>query len=198
MEGIAEAKSTYSAWTARGAYFAWVPEYVITVSVARTLSQWCSWLTVWPEYRLADAMRDAGMGGGPRCHVGDNRRADLLLCWGGDRPRALIEVKRNVESWARIATDVERLQTLLSTADGPGSFELGMVAFSSTVPGNGHDCRALDRLNDRLARVAALARSITLPGWRCGFRSRTAEFDGHEYWAAGAVVLERLEAVPGN
>ncbi len=192
IEGIAEAKSAYSAWTGRGGYFAWAPEYVITVSVARTLAQWCSWLTIWPEYRLVDAMRDAGIGRtGPKPIPNDNRRADLLLCWNGDRPRALIEVKRNVESWARIATDVARLQSLLSKAEGPGSFELGVVAFSSTVLGDRGDRAARDLLNERLKRVARAACALTLPGWQCGFRARPVEFDGHEYWAAAAVVLER-------
>ena len=104
LSGIADAKHTYAAWTRNVGYFAWAPEYLITVSVAKAVWEWCAPLSVWPEYRLMDAMREAGV---PDAHaqLDGNRRADLLLYREGSRPHAVVEVKRNVEGWGRIAAD---------------------------------------------------------------------------------------------
>lgn len=187
LAGIADAKHTYAAWTRNVGYFAWAPEYLITVSVAKAVWEWCAPLSVWPEYRLTDAMREAGVANGPLQSEG-NRRADLLLYREGSRPHAVVEVKRNVENWGRIAGDVERLRTMV--VGRKSSFQLGIVAFNCTMLG-GDGTRGAGVLKDRLSRMAETAHGISLPGWRCGLLARGINWDGHEYWSAAAVVLSR-------
>lgn len=187
LSGIADAKHTYAAWTRNVGYFAWAPEYLITVSVAKAVWEWCAPLSVWPEYRLMDAMREAGV---PDAHaqLDGNRRADLLLYREGSRPHAVVEVKRNVEGWGRIAADVERLRAMMAGARS--SFQLGIVAFNCTLLGSAGG-KGAAVLRDRLHRMSEAADELSLPGWRCGLTARGVNWDGHEYWSAAAVVLRR-------
>ncbi|MCR6630060.1 MAG: hypothetical protein NVV74_08400 [Magnetospirillum sp.] len=187
LAGIADAKHTYAAWTRNVGYFAWAPEYLITVSVAKALWEWCAPLSVWPEYRVQDAMREAGVADG-HAQLDGNRRADLLLYREGSRPHAVVEVKRNVEGWGRIAADVERLRTMI--ASDRSSFQLGIVAFNCTMLGAGGP-KGAGVLRERLSRMALAADGLSLPGWRCGMSARGVNWDGHEYWSAAAVVLSR-------
>ncbi|HTH16469.1 MAG TPA: hypothetical protein VL974_07440 [Magnetospirillum sp.] len=185
LAGIADAKHTFAAWTRNVGYFAWAPEYLITVSVAKAVWEWCAPLSVWPEYRLVDAMREAGVAD---ARLDGNRRADLLLYREGARPHAVVEVKRNVEGWGRIATDVERLRTMVAGARS--SFQLAIVAFNCTLLGTG-SAKGGAVLKDRLSRMAEAADELSLPGWSCGLTARGVNWDGHEYWSAAAVVLRR-------
>ena len=194
LAGVADAKHTYAAWTQDGGYFAWAPEYLITVSVARKLWECCPPLTVWPEYRLTDAMREAGL---DQRHaragqLDGNRRADLLLYREKSRPHAIVEIKRNVDGWGRIAADVERMRALVAGAES--SFEMGVVAFNCTLIG-GPDGRGTAVLHERLARMDAAAAGLWQPGWTCRLLTGDMGFDGHEYWSAAAVVLERARRV---
>lgn len=192
LAGIADAKHTYAAWTRNVGYFAWAPEYLITVSVAKAVWEWCSPLSVWLEYRLMDAMREAGVPDG-HAQLDGNRRADLLLYRDGSRPHAVVEVKRNVEGWGRIAADVERLRAMVAGAES--SFQLGIVAFNCTLLGAGGPKGAVV-LRDRINRMAEAAAGLSLPGWRCSLSARGVNWDGHEYWSAAAVVLTRDTGVP--
>lgn len=191
LAGIADARHTYAAWTRNVGYFAWAPEYLITVSVAKAVWEWCPPVTVWPEFRLMDAIREAGLPDHPALagRLDGNRRADLLLYREASRPHAIVEVKRNVENWSRIAPDVERMRSLV--AGGDSSFQLGVVAFNCTLLGR-HGDKGAAVLKDRLSRMAEAADELCLPGWRCTLSARGVNYDGHEYWSAGAVVLERL------
>jgi|GEM_PF-1195895 len=196
LAGIVEARHTYAAWTGNNGYFAWAPEYLITVSVAQAVWDWCAPLTVWPEFRLGDARRDSGahaFGQAGPGHLDGNRRADLLIYRTGSRPHAVVEIKRNVEGWGRIATDIERMRSLVTGCGS--SFELGLVAFNCThMAGTGERERSV--LRDRLARMADYADDVRLPGWRCRLSHGSINHDGHEYWSAAAVVLERTRRPP--
>lgn len=189
LAGVADARHTYSAWTRNGGYFSWAPEYLITVSVAQSLWEWCAPLTVWPEFRLSDALRDTSRGAAAAPHrVEATRRADLLLYRDGPSPHAIVEVKRNVDGWAKIAADVERLRTTMMIPTS--SFQLGMVAFSCTLMGSSK-AKGGCIMKDRLSRMADCVDDIRLAGWNCRLVARGINFDGHEHWAAAAVVVEK-------
>lgn len=192
LAGVSDARHTYAAWTRNVGYFSWAPEYLITVSVAQSLWEWCAPLTVWPEFRLSDALREATAGQPrPSTRADATRRADLLLYRGGQQPHAIVEVKRNVDGWAKIAADVERLRTSMLI---PGaSFELGVIGFNCTLIG-GSKAKGSGIVKDRLARMADCVDDIRLPGWQCRLTARGVNFDGHEHWAAAAVVLEKSAA----
>lgn len=196
LSGVADARQTYATWTRDGGYFAWAPEYLLTVSVAQSIWEWCAPLTVWPEFRLTDALREACPGNQRRpARTATGRRADLLVYRGTPQPHAIVEIKRNVDGWGKIAADVERLRTTLAA---PGaSFQLGMVAFSSTLIG-GNQAKGGAILQDRLARLADCVDHIRLPGWHCRLTTRAIHFDGHEHWSAAAVVLEKSTVRPSR
>lgn len=191
LSGIADARHTYAAWTRNVGYFAWAPEYLITVSVAKAVWEWCSPVTVWPEFRLMDAIREACPVDHPALagRLDGHRRADLLLYREASRPHAIVEVKRNVDNWGRIAADVDRMRALMTGGDS--SFQLGVVAFNCTLLGRDGD-KGAAVLKDRLSRMAEAADEFRLPGWNCTLSARGVNYDGHEYWSAGAVVLRRV------
>lgn len=192
LAGIVEARHTYASWTRNVGYFSWAPEYLMTVSVAQAIWEWCAPLTVWPEFRLNDALREAAPPHRRAAVAAEShRRADLLLYDASARPHAIIELKRNVEGWGRIADDVERMRQVLAA---PGSsFQLGMVAFNSTLIGNGRT-KGGAVLTERLGRLADQADAIRLRGWRCRMTSSRVGFDGHEHWSAAALILEKAPA----
>lgn len=195
LAGIAEAQRTYASLTHNGGYFSWAPEYLITVSVAKVLGEACGGLAVWPEHNIADAARDAGaVGRGRQPQPDRQRRADLLLYPANDsRPRAIIEIKRNVDRLTRIAADLARVRATVTANGEHNSFELALVAFSTTLISNGEGS-AWATLSHRLSRMARGAADLSTGGWRCYLRTGCLAHDGHEFWSAAAVVLERERA----
>lgn len=188
LDGIGDARQTYADWTRNGGYFAWAPEYLLTVSVANALWEICGPISVWPEYRLSDALRDAGI---PADHampvrLEGNRRADLVISGMDSRPHTIVEIKRNVDGWGRIAADVDRLRSMMAAPSS--SLMRGIVAFSCTLIRNS---RGTAILHDRLSRMAEAAEELSRPGWRCRLRFNPIQWDGLEYWSAAAVILER-------
>lgn len=194
LAGIGDAQRTYSELTSNSGYFSWAPEYLITVSVAKALRLQCDAVTVWPEHNISDALRDAGAGGGDCRSEDGHRRADLLLYSARDmRPQAIIEIKHNVDRWGRIADDLVRVRETVGSNGAENSFEMAIVAFATTLLSNAGEGKAWRTLGGRLARLADEASSLSDDRWRCFLRAGTLAFNRHEYWAAGAVVLERRE-----
>ncbi|MBI5163631.1 MAG: hypothetical protein HY985_06995 [Magnetospirillum sp.] len=196
MAGITEAQRTYAEWTRNIGYFSWAPEYLLTVSIANLLREHCGALTVWPEHSVADAARDAGAAdAGIPQHMAANGRADLLLYWAkSPQPRAVIEVKRNVQSWNCIADDLARARALVLRNGKGNSFQLAMVVFSTTLVSRTDEARAIRTLTGRLARFASSADALSRTDWRCYLRAGDIAGTGEEYWAPAAVVFERRHA----
>ena len=188
LSGIADARHTYAAWTRNGGYFAWAPEYLLTVSVAQSLWEWCAPAAVWPEFRLSDAVREAGRPSQQGSRADWARRADILMYRDSRQPHAIIEIKRNIDGWSKIAADVERLRTVLTAPHS--SFQLGVVAFNCTQMER-PESKGGTMLRHRLTRMAECADDIRLPGWQCYLSARGINFDGHEHWSAAAIVIEK-------
>ena len=138
LYAISEAQKDYKCWT--GGYWLWkAPEYMITTYIAKHISAIKDrpfYLTL--ENKVRDAIDDAGgMGSGKESST--QRRGgkfDILLWWGNDTPRAVIEVKNRVRYFSDIETDVSRI---CDTLNRPKTkFRDGFIAYYTFDKNNKH------------------------------------------------------------
>jgi hypothetical protein len=95
---------------------------------------------------LEDA--DAKALGAPKKALRKNGRFDVVVWWGeGYQPRAVIEVKNHVWSYANISKDVERIESVLQRNKENSSFQFGLIACYASAVDNGrsHASAQLER-----------------------------------------------------
>ena len=138
-KGIHEAEKDNYDWNT-GTCLLNAPEYLMTVYIARLLGKidGAKYITLEsnPEVALIDSGATRKKGPLPSA-IRKDGRMDIMIWWGNDSPRAIIEVKRNVYSMSTIRSDIERIKGVLNRQDS--SFQFGAVAFNSIVEGNSKD-----------------------------------------------------------
>ena len=139
LSGICKAQKDYEVWSHGG--WVWETyEYFLTVYIAREIMKGVAeserpgsiYLKI--EAKVQEVINKAGgVGSGGGSQKGRvSGRADItLLKADGESPRALIEVKKQVESFSNIKDDISRIKTILKNPKN--SLEFGLVAFYTSI-----------------------------------------------------------------
>ena len=155
--GIARAQRDYEAWT--GGDWLWHgPEYMLTTYIAKDVSRAMKLQTFYivPERNVRVSVDEAG--GVGRGKVSDrlrlNGKFDLLMLWANGSPRAIIEVKNQIVSFAALEADAARIVSVLQRERT--TFRCGLIAFyTSWVDSNIEPAKV--RLVNRVAEVESAA-----------------------------------------
>ena len=129
--GISKAQIDYQSWSGYPAFkspFA-VPEYLMTTYIAKEIfdrGKHSHYITL--EHNTARAVKDAGgqRRGRPRHDLRPKGRFDILLWYANGYPRAIIEVKRQVNSFNCIEDDVNPICSVL---DQKKSIRHGIISY---------------------------------------------------------------------
>lgn len=161
LGGIEQASSDYTEMS--GWHSLWyAPEYFLTVSVARQISQLGGcYLTL--EDSVRDTMKIAGAigRGKPRNGLRKDGRFDIVLWWQSDMPRAVIEVKHALLSPNEVfAKDIIRIRDVIAANQrNEGKFQFGGLAFWTWVDEKESD---QDNLDERIeANTKALKKAAS-------------------------------------
>ena len=131
LSGINKAHKDYEEWS--GGDWLWnAPEYLLTTYIARSIADIDCTKYITLENSASDAIKDAGaFTRGRLSHKArPNGRIDILLWWGAKcSPRAVIEVKHNVYSYAQLRHDVDRIENILVKNQANSSLQFGALAF---------------------------------------------------------------------
>ena len=127
--GIKVAQEKFVEWSG-GWWLGYAPEYLLTCSIAEAISNAEGSCFVTLEHSVTEMMYEAGTnrrGPWPKKLRG-NGRADIVVWWACDEPRAIIEVKTDVYSLNKLRADIDRIANTLSKNGEGGSIQFGTLA----------------------------------------------------------------------
>ena len=193
LSGIVKAQKDYEAWS--GGYWLWkAPEYMLTMYIAKEI--WAipgsKYLTL--ESKVRENMSEAGGFGRGRLseNVRPDGRSDITLYWAGETPRAIIEVKNQIETINKIKDDIDRISTMLRNADS--TFQFGLIAFYTSCKDRGEDGkRAKSTIEERLERIESETRDILdILGkeYRLSRHDAAIKVDGDSAWVASVLKIQ--------
>ena len=138
------------------------PEYYITSTLANYFGDLEGAKYVTLEHGVKNAMEIAGAVSRGRYtqKIRRNGRSDLLLWWGGETPRALIEIKSPLNSLEKKAvSDLERIASVLLVNKRNHTLKFGLFCFYSSAT-NGIRKSSCDILKDRFDSMLKKAEGV--------------------------------------
>ena len=189
LAGISEAQKRYEYWT--GGRWLWeAPEYMVTTYIAKHISgieDKSFYLTL--EHKVRDAIDKAGglPPGKPLAVLRRNGKFDLLVWWANEKPRAVIEVKKQVKRFSDIEADVSRICAILSIPDT--SFRCGFIAYY-TSRGDHHGKSAKEVVSEKAEEIASRVKEvIKKDGLKFKRYNRKAVGDDSDAWTAEVLKI---------
>ena len=185
--GIEKAQRDYKAWS-NGSWLWEAPEYMLTMYIAKELWKMpgSKYLTLEPNVRRT--VKDAGGIGRGRVSrdIRQDGKFDIVLYWKRGTPRAIIEVKNQVDSGSKIWPDVDRIIAMLRNRDN--SFQCGLIAFyTSKLDKGSHG----GRVRSTLARIEKYARDKLGEQYLLSRYDSGTKVDGDSAWVASVLRIQR-------
>jgi hypothetical protein len=189
LEGIAQAQKDYAKWT-DGDWLWNAPEYLLSTFIAHNISKikGAKYLTL--ENSAKSAIEDAGARGKGRLHskMRANGRFDILLWWGSYDPRAVIEVKNQINNADAIRNDLLRIKEVLKRKRNDSSFQFGIVAYyTSTI--DSREFSARERINKRIKKIFEDAKNIVGEEFRVKPFNKRVQVEDDSAWVAAALLI---------
>ena len=162
--GMYKAQKAYEKWS--GGLWAWsAPEYLLTTYIAQEISKIKDkpfYLTL--EQHVGEALEAAGASEDDVIGAG-KQKFDIVVWWGGDAPRGIIEVKKQVSSfdggttgYGGIKKDIERI---IKSLEATSRLQFGLIAYyTSCKYGQRPSQSAEDRIRDRAKIIGSGARKF--------------------------------------
>jgi hypothetical protein len=189
LDGIVSAQKDYAKWS--GGEWLWnAPEYMLNIYMAQKISKIDGAKYITLENSAKGAMSDAGARGKGRLHskIRENGRFDALLWWGGDTPRAVIEIKNQISSVKAIEDDLHRISHVLQRNSADSSFQFGVVAYYTSCR-DSKEFEAKERLKKRLENISNRAKN-TVGNNKIVPYSKKIRVDGDSAWVAAALLIK--------
>ena len=149
-----------------GGLWAWnAPEYMLTTYIAQEISKIKDkpfYLTL--EQHVGEALRAAGASDDAVEEAG-KQKFDIFVWWGGDEPRGIIEVKKQVNSFSGgttgyrgIKKDVERI---ISSLKATNSLQFGLIAYYTSCKfGERPPRKSEELIRERVENISSEARKF--------------------------------------
>lgn len=128
LDGIDESMNIYQTWS-DGEWLWNAPEYFITVKIAENISKIYGTKYITLEDNVETTLNLAKAKGSTSDVSRKNGRFDIVVWGKKGRPRAIVEVKRNVYRAGKIEEDIERIQEVLKRKKSTSTIEFGLIAF---------------------------------------------------------------------
>jgi hypothetical protein len=197
LKGFSEAHENYIKWS--GGLWLWeAPEYLITSTVAKTISEINALKYITLESDVKSTLTFAGAKGRGRIHkdIRDNGRVDIVL-WSvneeepdDSKPRAIIEIKNKFSSNEQYIKDVKRLTEFLKRKKEFSSLEFAAFAFYYSDD-NGQRKTASDKINDKIQRTYDHCLEIVGESFSISKRITPIKSVENGAWAAACFLIER-------
>ena len=161
--GMHKAQKAYEKWS--GGLWAWsAPEYLLTTYIAQEISKINKPFYLTLEQHVGEALEAAGASEDDVKSAG-RQKFDIMVWWGGDAPRGIIEVKKRVISfgggktgYGGIKRDVERI---IESLKATSRLQFGLIAYyTSCKYGVRPSKTAEERIRDRAQKISSEARTF--------------------------------------
>ncbi len=160
LNGFIEAQNNYEKWS--GGFWLWqAPEYLISTSVAKCIFELDGAKYITLENGSTAALQDAGAKGKGRLPkaIREKGKVDILLWWGNDTPRAIIELKNQIYSTFQYRKDIERIGKFLKMNNNISSLQFGAFAFYESAS-TGLRKTAKEKVSDRINNIFKRSKNI--------------------------------------
>lgn len=188
--GIKNAQRQYHEWS--GGNWLWeAPEFFITTCIANQIStlEGSKYLTL--ENGASDAIVDAGARGRGRLHshIREAGRVDILLWWADGTPRAIIEVKNQINYLGQYHDDIKRIDKFLKRSPGTSSLQFGLFAFYDSAV-NGPRKSAKLKVADKLANIHGECKSLLGKQFSASLHKSEIHEEEDSAWAAACLLVK--------
>ena len=115
-------------------------------------------------------------------------RFDIVIWWGNNTPRAIIEVKNGVTRTDQIKGDILRISKLLSRNPIDSTFQFGLIAYHSST-NDSKEFSAKERLSNRIDNI--YRDSINVAGRKISITpyQKSIRIEKKSAWTAAALLL---------
>ncbi len=153
LSGFSEARQNYEEWS--GGFWLWqAPEYLISSTVAGSISKLNGPKYITLEHGSTSTLEDAGARGRGRLpkDIREKGKVDILLWWGTDTPRGIIEIKNQIYSLQQYENDIKRIGKFLNRNIHESSLQFGVLAFYESAM-TGKRKKATYKVRDKVKSV---------------------------------------------
>lgn len=160
LNGFTEAQQTYEQMS--GGYWLWqAPEYFITSIIAKNILNIDGAKYITLEHGSSSAIENAGAKGPGRLpkDIREKGKVDILLWWGDQTPRAIIEVKNQIYSKDQYEKDIKRIKSFLARNSSESSLQFGVFAFYESAFSSKNKT-ATEKIDDRISNIFNNSKSI--------------------------------------
>jgi len=151
LSGIKKSHRQYEKWS--GGYWLWnAPEYLITANVANKIAKISGPKFITLENGSKSLIEDAGARGRGRLpkDIREKGRVDILLWYGNNTPRAVIEIKNYIYDYNQYEKDIKRIKEFLNLNSGQSSLQFGLFGYCDSADTGKQKSASQKIMNKRL------------------------------------------------
>ena len=122
--------------------------------------------------------------------TGENGRIDILVWWGNDTPRGIIEIKNQIFSNEQYEKDIKRIKGFLNRKSENSSIQFGIFSFYDSAEIGKKS--AFHKIEDKIKKVTSNSREILGGEFTVKlFKTEIFEEVKDNAWAAACLLIMR-------
>ena len=190
LTGIKKSQEQYEIWS--GGSWLWeAPEYFITFNVANKISDLVGSKYITLENNTKSTISVAGCLGKGRLSrdLRERGRVDILLWWGNNKPRAVIELKNFIYVKNQYEKDIKRIKELLKRNSSASSLQFGILGFCDSAD-NGSQKSAKEKINDKIKIIKNNVINILGENFQTSVKSTRIHEIEDSAWCASCIFIK--------
>lgn len=186
LSGIINSQKQYDKWSG-GIWLFNAPEYIITMNVAKRISEVNGPKFITLENNSSDALSDAGVRGRGRLprDIIKKGRVDIILWWGNDTPRAAIEIKKYIYDFTKYEKDIKRIKQYLLR-----EYQFGILAYFDWAEDGRHKSATI-KIDDKILRLKSSIITILGKGFLVSSKRSTIYKTQYGNWCASCILIRK-------
>lgn len=189
LSGIKKSQEQYENWS--GGSWLWeAPEYLITINVAKKMSELAGSKYITLENNTKTAMSEAGALGKGRLPLDIRERGkfDILLWYANKTPRAVIEIKNFIYDINQYENDIKRIKELLKRKPEQSSLQFGLLAFCDSA-NNGSRKSAKEKITDKRKSIEKNTKNIVGKNFQADLKNSEIYEIADSAWCASCILI---------
>ncbi|NQT26037.1 hypothetical protein HQ585_11820 [candidate division KSB1 bacterium] len=189
LAGIKFSHKQYYKWS-NGGWLWTAPEYLLTINIANKISEIEGAKFITLENGARYAIEDAGAlkrGRLPQ-DIRERGRVDILVWWGKDEPRAVIEVKNFIYDHQRYEKDIKRIKEFLKRKPDNSSLQFGLFAYCDSAD-TGKILSAEEKINNKRDKINFNIETILGDNFEISFKTTNLFKVDESAWQATCFLI---------
>ena len=190
LSGIKKSHRQYEKWS--GGFWLWnAPEYLITVNVANKIAEIGGPQFITLENGSRSMIEEAGARGRGRLpkDIREKGKVDILLWYGNDKPRAIIELKNFIYDYKQYEKDIKRIKESLKLNTNQSSLQFGLLGYCDSAY-DGKQKSASQKIKDKKIRIENRIKDILGKDFQVSSESSKIYKNEESAWCAICILIK--------